>query len=419
MNNFIVLYSGGMGSFLATYLLKLQNPGAKILLYFNDTKYEDPDLYRFLKETVDWLKLPLLDDSDGRSVWELFEDREFVGNSRVDICSEVLKRDRSNFFIKKNFKPDEIKIVLGIDWTEIHRLENAKPHWEPYKLIAPLCDYKGDKKDLEKIVLAESGIKRPKLYDLGFAHNNCFAGETEFITDQGIKTLKEMVGLPLKVLGKHQAWEAAEVKSFGEQQLYLLTVSRSNETKMIYTTLDHKWFRRKGVRGRETELVTTEQLLPGNRLVSNYAKRLNSQIEVSAFGKSTGEEVMPQTWKVVSIDETDRFEEVYCAVVPGSHSFTLESNLLTSNCGGRCVKQGLAGFRLLYEKMPERYLEMEEQQEETKRKCPRTKPFLKKQVNGVTYYLSLKDYREQYLLDITHQPTFDEQYDFGGCACAL
>lgn len=260
MNNFIVLYSGGMGSFLATYLLKIQNPGAKILLYFNDTKYEDPDLYRFLKETVDWLKLPLLDDSDGRSVWELFEDEKFVGNSRVDICSRVLKRDRSQFFIKKNFKPDEVKIVLGIDWTEIHRLENAKPHWEPYKLIAPLCDYKGDKKYLEKIVLAESGIKRPKLYDLGFAHNNC---------------------------------------------------------------------------------------------------------------------------------------------------------------GGRCVKQGLAGFRLLYEKMPERYLEMETQQEETKKKFPQTKPFLKKQVNGVTYYLSLKDYREQYLLDITHQPTFDEQYDFGGCACAL
>jgi adenosylcobalamin-dependent ribonucleoside-diphosphate reductase len=38
-------------------------------------------------------------------------------------------------------------------------------------------------------------------------------------------------------------------------------------------------------------------------------------------------------WRVMSVERTDRREEVYCATVPNeSHTFTLEGNLLTSNC---------------------------------------------------------------------------------------
>lgn len=37
-------------------------------------------------------------------------------------------------------------------------------------------------------------------------------------------------------------------------------------------------------------------------------------------------------WTVVSVEETDRVEEVYCAVVPGTESFALEDNIHTGNC---------------------------------------------------------------------------------------
>lgn len=39
-----------------------------------------------------------------------------------------------------------------------------------------------------------------------------------------------------------------------------------------------------------------------------------------------------QSWKVISIETTDRVEEVYCAQVPTTESFVLEGNLLTGNC---------------------------------------------------------------------------------------
>ncbi|KAB2932590.1 MAG: hypothetical protein F9K25_06440 [Candidatus Contendobacter sp.] len=37
-------------------------------------------------------------------------------------------------------------------------------------------------------------------------------------------------------------------------------------------------------------------------------------------------------WNVVKVEATDRVEEVFCAIVEGTHSFTLEDNILTSNC---------------------------------------------------------------------------------------
>lgn len=37
-------------------------------------------------------------------------------------------------------------------------------------------------------------------------------------------------------------------------------------------------------------------------------------------------------WTVVSVEPTNKIEEVYCAEVPGTHSFVLEHNLLTGNC---------------------------------------------------------------------------------------
>ncbi len=44
-------------------------------------------------------------------------------------------------------------------------------------------------------------------------------------------------------------------------------------------------------------------------------------------------------WVVKSVEPTGRAEEVFCAVVPGDHSFALEDNILTGNCFG-CQKSG-------------------------------------------------------------------------------
>lgn len=47
---------------------------------------------------------------------------------------------------------------------------------------------------------------------------------------------------------------------------------------------------------------------------------------------SAMEREIPKDWEVVSIEDTDLIEEVYCAEVIEVHSFTIEGNILTHNC---------------------------------------------------------------------------------------
>jgi 3'-phosphoadenosine 5'-phosphosulfate sulfotransferase (PAPS reductase)/FAD synthetase len=172
----IVLYSGGLGSYFTTKRL-LENGIKKenIVLLFTDTKIEDADLYRFLEESTAKLGIPLTNYSEGRDIWQVFRDVKYLGNSRLDPCSRVLKREMSRKFIKQ-FKPEECIIYLGFDWTEMNRYEKAQKAWLPYRIESPLC-YKPyiDKEDM-KLMIAEDGIKLPRLYEMGFQHNNCGGG---------------------------------------------------------------------------------------------------------------------------------------------------------------------------------------------------------------------------------------------------
>lgn len=53
---------------------------------------------------------------------------------------------------------------------------------------------------------------------------------------------------------------------------------------------------------------------------------------LEAFDKAGEPKHQPRKWKVVSVEETDLFEDVYCAEVPETHAFALEDGILTHNC---------------------------------------------------------------------------------------
>lgn len=58
MRNHIIFFSGGKSSFAVADWVLSQHPEDNILLYFTDTKWENEDLYRFINESSDKLKLP-------------------------------------------------------------------------------------------------------------------------------------------------------------------------------------------------------------------------------------------------------------------------------------------------------------------------------------------------------------------------
>lgn len=170
--NYVVLFSGGTGSWAAAKRIAEREGVDNLHLLFTDTKTEDEDLYRFIEEAAKNVGGEFHRISDGRDVWEVFFDERFIGNTRVDICSRILKRDLARNWIEKYFDHEDTSVVLGIDWTEVHRFERAAPRWLPYRLEAPLCDPPLTSKDEMHEALGLEGIELPRLYEWS-PHNNC------------------------------------------------------------------------------------------------------------------------------------------------------------------------------------------------------------------------------------------------------
>lgn len=168
----IVSYSGGLGSFMAAKLTVEKHGAKNCHLLFTDTKTEDEDLYRFLRETSKALKVQLTSISDGRNIWEVFNDVKFMGNSRIDPCSKVLKRDLARKFMDTFFGPENAALVVGIGADEKHRMKDILGNWSPYTVDAPLVE---TPKTREEILdaLDSYGVEPPRLYEMGFPHNNC------------------------------------------------------------------------------------------------------------------------------------------------------------------------------------------------------------------------------------------------------
>jgi 3'-phosphoadenosine 5'-phosphosulfate sulfotransferase (PAPS reductase)/FAD synthetase len=166
----VLLFSGGIGSWAAAHRLKAH--GYDLTLLFTDTMIEDEDLYRFLDGAAADLELPVTRIADGRTPWELFDDEGMIGNTRADLCSRILKRDLARAWIDERW-PEGTTVAVGMDWQEVHRYDRARPRWLPHELIAPMIEPPLLSKQ-EMIQWArDRGLEPPRLYSMGFPHNNC------------------------------------------------------------------------------------------------------------------------------------------------------------------------------------------------------------------------------------------------------
>lgn len=140
---------------------------------FADTLTEDEDLHRFMHDVESAFDIKIERLADGRNIWELFRDQKFIGNTRVDICSRILKRDPIRSWLK-TFDPKPV-VVLGLDWSEPHRIERARARWKDdgYDTEYPLCNAPLMLDDDFNAALEKYNIAPPRLYAMGFGHNNC------------------------------------------------------------------------------------------------------------------------------------------------------------------------------------------------------------------------------------------------------
>lgn len=164
-----ISFSGGMGSAI-TALIAKEN-GLEFNLIFADTLIEDEDLYRFNNDIAAACKKEIVHLVDGRTPWDVYVDKRWIGNTRTAHCSSELKTKQVQGWLKGNAHPKD-PLVLGMDWSEMDRIERASKNWAPRPVVSILNKYNISRADYDSI-LARYSIAKPRLYRYGWEHNNC------------------------------------------------------------------------------------------------------------------------------------------------------------------------------------------------------------------------------------------------------
>ncbi|WP_207928960.1 hypothetical protein [Actinomadura sp. 6K520] len=169
----VVMFSGGISSWAAARRVADEHGTSNLQLLFADTYAEDEDLYRFLEEAAAQIGAPLIRIADGRTPWQVFDDEHYIGNARVAPCSRRLKQIPCVRWLAQHTDPADTVIHVGIDWSELHRLPAIERGYQPWLAHAPLCDPPWTSKDELLDQARACGLEPPRLYALGFPHNNC------------------------------------------------------------------------------------------------------------------------------------------------------------------------------------------------------------------------------------------------------
>jgi hypothetical protein len=178
------MFSGGIGSWAAAKRVRERHPKDEVILLFSDVRGDNPDphvgededTYRFITDAAANIGAPLVVVRDGRDIWQVFKDKRFLGNSRLASCSHELKQKPAREWLEANTDPEDTVVYVGIDWSESHRLPSIERNYLPWRASAPLTDAPYLSKETMIEWAQSEGLDPPRLYALGFVHNNCGGG---------------------------------------------------------------------------------------------------------------------------------------------------------------------------------------------------------------------------------------------------
>lgn len=250
MSRHVVMFSGGIASWAAANRVAQEHGTDDLVLLFTDTLIEDEDVYRFLDEASAQVGGELVRLSDGRNPWEVFHDVRFLGNSRADPCSRILKRELSKKWINENCDPDDSVLYVGIDWTEEHRLGPIQRNWKPYQMVAPLCSPPYLTRAQIIDLARNEGIEPPRQYAIGFAHANCGG----FCIKSGLASFK----LLLEAFPKRYRWHEEQEQKLQEYLGKPVTIMRDRSGGTT-TPISMKQFRER-IEAEGTNLFDTFEL---------------------------------------------------------------------------------------------------------------------------------------------------------------
>lgn len=170
MSRRICWFSSGAASAVMTKLVLSDDPDA-IVVQCDLGDSEDEDNRRFTKECEQWFgkEITHIKSEQFNSIDDVFEKRKYhSGINGAPCTSEMKVVPRLNFQLPSDFH------FWGYtaDGSDVRRFERMVETYPFMKQRAPLIE-QGLTKDACHAILERRGIKRPRIYDLGFPNGNC------------------------------------------------------------------------------------------------------------------------------------------------------------------------------------------------------------------------------------------------------
>src|SRR5690554_4151993 len=144
----VVSVGGGISSsvLLPRYLFA-KYPKEQIEMVTCHLPNEDKDLFRLLDVVENRFDTQIKRIGHNKTPFQIFFEAKFLGNSRIDPCSRILKRETMRNYIKENYNPKEVILSIGIGYDEIDRTLSIKKAWGELKYTVdfPLINYNIDR----------------------------------------------------------------------------------------------------------------------------------------------------------------------------------------------------------------------------------------------------------------------------------
>lgn len=186
-------------------------------------------------------------------------------------CTNTWKIQPIRRYLQEHRNGQPVELWLGISTDEWHRAKDADVGYITHRF--PLLELGMSRADCLNWLEAH-GLPSPGKSSCTF----CLAGETEVVTRDGIRQIKDLVGtspeLLVPIVGTQGgvseigSFRPAPVSSFGTQRLWAITLRRTRTVKTIYATAEHRWVLAPESQWRQQEALwrTTEMLQSGDRL---------------------------------------------------------------------------------------------------------------------------------------------------------
>lgn len=167
----LVWFSCGAASAVAARLAVQKYGAACEVVYCDTLSTEHPDNARFLSDVQRWLGAPirLIRSSEFASVDEVFEKVRYMSGISGARCTVEMKK-----VPRLAFQRDTDSHVFGFTADETKRAADFEKNNPALDVEHILIDEGVTKADCYRL-LTDAGIELPRMYALGFDHNNCIA----------------------------------------------------------------------------------------------------------------------------------------------------------------------------------------------------------------------------------------------------